>query len=371
LTEGIPEPFAQVMDATLREESSQDLQPDEKKEKEEASPELLCGLMCSWLPVPPLPPLPEPTVSAQPPAPTDGAACQPIPVGESVLDHLKATNQTGAPPPPPPAAAQEGIELPDVLKPIPPQAAEIPRPLPPPTEIPVRDELGMDAAKFSVQMAKAEKTGQNAGKQAQTLPNSATFAGEAGFLRVLPVKGPALKASPDEQLATYAQISASTPGFVGHHFPMEGETVVETTRLQTLEKSVVEAAVTFKTRDLDHMEVVIKPDAHTEVHLRLEQGAQGVEIEARIKKGDIEHLQSNWDQLQTSLHNQGIRLRPLEESRESMPHNAYSSQHPSHSRREHAEHERSTERAQPRISKGASPVAAKPAVARRANEYWA
>lgn len=60
------------------------------------------------------------------------------------------------------------------------------------------------------------------------------------------------------------------------------------------------------------MQVVIKPDAGTELSLELRQrGGGGVEVQAVLQQGDFNHLSQQWPELQQRLEQRGVRLAPL------------------------------------------------------------
>jgi len=62
------------------------------------------------------------------------------------------------------------------------------------------------------------------------------------------------------------------------------------------------------------MQVVIKPDAGTQLSLELRQHNGGVEVQAVLQQGDFNHLNQQWPDLQHRLDQRGIRLAPLDDS---------------------------------------------------------
>jgi hypothetical protein len=60
------------------------------------------------------------------------------------------------------------------------------------------------------------------------------------------------------------------------------------------------------------MMVVLRPDQHTELVLKLRLDEGAVHIAAQCESGDIRQLSSNWNELQKSLASQGVRLGELE-----------------------------------------------------------
>jgi hypothetical protein len=62
------------------------------------------------------------------------------------------------------------------------------------------------------------------------------------------------------------------------------------------------------------MSVIVRPDSRTEVHLFLAMANGQVSVEAKVSNGDLPQLQAQWNDLQQSLAQQGIRLKPLEDT---------------------------------------------------------
>jgi len=64
----------------------------------------------------------------------------------------------------------------------------------------------------------------------------------------------------------------------------------------------------------DAMSVVLRPDAATELVVHLAQRNGRIEATVRCERGDFEHLNALWPQLQHSLAQQKVRLAPLQDS---------------------------------------------------------
>jgi hypothetical protein len=69
----------------------------------------------------------------------------------------------------------------------------------------------------------------------------------------------------------------------------------------------------FKRSADDLVEVVLTPDARTQISLRLQWREGQVEVMARCDQGDHQALNSHWPQLQAALAGQGVRLSHLAE----------------------------------------------------------
>lgn len=64
----------------------------------------------------------------------------------------------------------------------------------------------------------------------------------------------------------------------------------------------------------DALAIVLKPDSRTELFLQLSHHDGKTEAMIRCERGDFEHLQKNWAQLQSSLVGQHTTLAPLQRS---------------------------------------------------------
>lgn len=72
--------------------------------------------------------------------------------------------------------------------------------------------------------------------------------------------------------------------------------------------------VRFRQTARESVEVVLRPDSQTELHVQLVQRAGQIEATVRCDRGDTQALGGNWSRLQESLAQQGVRLAPLGES---------------------------------------------------------
>ena len=72
--------------------------------------------------------------------------------------------------------------------------------------------------------------------------------------------------------------------------------------------------VRFRQTARESVEVVLRPDHQTELHVRLVQRAGQIEATVRCDRGDTQALGGSWSRLQESLAQQGVRLAPLAES---------------------------------------------------------
>lgn len=124
----------------------------------------------------------------------------------------------------------------------------------------------------------------------------------------------------------------------------------------------------------DLVEVVLTPDAKTQISLRLQWRDGQVEAQARCDFGDHKMLNMQWPQLQTALADQGVRLSHLSERVQTGFTDFFNNSGFSQSRGGDRQPSPQTLRENGTItpSPGSSkPAAAKQAQARRLLESWA
>lgn len=179
---------------------------------------------------------------------------------------------------------------------------------------PVEAPRGISTAKMVVEMKNTQKTDEIAGMTQQILPSVQSAQvpllpglSAAGFRREKTVSlstdssalaSEKISFSPVRtDAAAGPEVSASSaPSALGRI----GELVTREVRL-------------FKRAADDLVEVVLTPDAKTQISLRLQWRDGQVEVQARCDTGDYRTLNGNWPQLQASLAGQGVRLSHLSE----------------------------------------------------------
>ncbi|MBE0539890.1 MAG: hypothetical protein IH623_00695 [Verrucomicrobia bacterium] len=67
----------------------------------------------------------------------------------------------------------------------------------------------------------------------------------------------------------------------------------------------------FKQTASDTVEVILTPDQHTQISLRLQWRDGAVEAQARCQQGDFHAFRAQWPALQEALAHQGVRLAAL------------------------------------------------------------
>ncbi|MCZ7637278.1 MAG: hypothetical protein M5U12_15345 [Verrucomicrobia bacterium] len=76
-------------------------------------------------------------------------------------------------------------------------------------------------------------------------------------------------------------------------------------------EGVTAAVVRLRQSGRDEFEATVRPDADTEIQLRVSWQGDTAEIQAELRRGDTAHLTVRWQELQDRLALHGIRLGPL------------------------------------------------------------
>jgi len=178
---------------------------------------------------------------------------------------------------------------------------------------------GTSAAKQDVPMKNAEQTNKVAGPAGpgeKVLPGDAVAVMRAS---VLPGRGSSIPVSarvqplvtntgtaqavPDNTVRS--SVSADEATVVSNSSDVRSQTLDRTQDLMSLHASRLVDAKS------DSLQVVIKPDAGTQLSLELRQRGGGIEAQAILQKGDFENLKQLWPELQHRLEQRGIKLAPL------------------------------------------------------------
>ena len=176
--------------------------------------------------------------------------------------------------------------------------------------LPQPDANGTSIAKQNMAMKQAEKTNKIAGQMEKVLPGNAVSAS-----RENPASGISL--NPQSFMAT-ASVGSPTASNVDGISSAPADSVaasaVVDARINSLERTqnlVLVSAVRLSDSGNNSMQVVIKPDAGTQLSLELRQQGGNVEVQAALQQGDFNHLNQQWPDLQQRLEERGIRLAPL------------------------------------------------------------
>ncbi|HTH47187.1 MAG TPA: hypothetical protein VMB21_06725 [Candidatus Limnocylindria bacterium] len=119
------------------------------------------------------------------------------------------------------------------------------------------------------------------------------------------------KHSADGEFGDLSALNGSSPIASGAQAGLAADAMEVAAAPVSVAAHITEQAVHFKSSGLNSLQVVLKPDSNTEIHLKFVTRDGQTEAHAHVAMGDLQHLGSNWTQLQDSLAQQGIRLLPL------------------------------------------------------------
>lgn len=91
-----------------------------------------------------------------------------------------------------------------------------------------------------------------------------------------------------------------------------GETAVE--KVQRLASLISREVVLFRRSGDESVSVVLRPDADTELRVRIQHRPDGIELAVRCERGDAAALHGQWHLLREALAEQQVRLLPIPES---------------------------------------------------------
>lgn len=99
---------------------------------------------------------------------------------------------------------------------------------------------------------------------------------------------------------------------------------------EQLELTLGREVMRFRTFNAESMAVAFKPDKSTEIFLHLARSNGEVDVKAQFDRGDFSALSCQWNQLQETMRQRGVKLNALEES----PDQAKSHSHFGHGRKQ-------------------------------------
>jgi hypothetical protein len=174
-----------------------------------------------------------------------------------------------------------------------------------PVTQPPPDFNGMSIAKQDLSVKQAEKTNNLAGQTEKVLPGNTALGAQANTRLAV--------SSHPEQVAAAAPVSSDaleSSGTVAAP-AIHSVSVSNTPAVERMQEMVTLNAVRLSDSGNNLMQVVIKPDAGTQLSLELRQHGDGVEVQAVLQNGDFHHLNQQWPELQQRLGQRGIQLAPL------------------------------------------------------------
>ena len=90
--------------------------------------------------------------------------------------------------------------------------------------------------------------------------------------------------------------------------------VMESSRTASIGDHLWSAVDSFRAKGRHDWDVKIKPDAATELSLKLTVSGTQLQIVAKVDRGDMNSMSSHWGELQAAFAARGIELKPLESS---------------------------------------------------------
>lgn len=169
------------------------------------------------------------------------------------------------------------------------------------------DSSGTLVAKQDVSVKQVEKTNNIAGRTEKVLPgNSALAAQRNSSLPVSTHFGPVAAAAPAggdalENASAAAAIPVNASTSSGSN----------TSSVERTQEMITVNAVRLSDSGNNAMQVVIKPDAGTQLSLELRRHGSSVEVQAVLQQGNFGHLSQQWPDLQQRLNQRGIQLASL------------------------------------------------------------
>ena len=191
-----------------------------------------------------------------------------------------------------------------------------PNPSAEPTRFAPAKPHGTSVAKQDVPMKNMEQTNKVAGPGEKVLPGDALLVARENNLpgrgssipvsaRVMPLEMnvTTIAAVPDNPVRS--TVSADGAAAVSNFSDVRSQALDRTHDLMALHASRLVDAKS------DSLQVVLKPDAGTQLSLELRQRGNGIEAQAVLQQGDFAHLKQHWPELQQRLEQRGIKLAPL------------------------------------------------------------
>jgi hypothetical protein len=179
------------------------------------------------------------------------------------------------------------------------------------TAQPQPEPNGTSIAKQDVEMKQAEKTNKIAGQTEKVLPGNVVSTPREG-------QSPGVSLNAQSFMSTTAAASSPALNNIDGMSSLPSDSVaasaVVNARSNSLERTqelVMVNATRLSDSGNNSMQVVIKPDAGTQLSLELRQQSGNVEVQATLQQGDFNHLNQQWPDLQQRLEERGIRLSPL------------------------------------------------------------
>jgi hypothetical protein len=169
------------------------------------------------------------------------------------------------------------------------------------------DINGISIAKQDITVNQADKTNNVAGQTGKVLPGNTVLASQGN--------SPLPSSAHMEQVAATASMgdqgSSNLPSAAVSVQSAAISSASNAGNLERTQEMITVNAVRLSDSGNNAMQVVIKPDAGTQLSLELRQHGAGVQVQAVLQQGDFNHLSQQWPDLQQRLTQRGIHLAPL------------------------------------------------------------
>jgi hypothetical protein len=189
-----------------------------------------------------------------------------------------------------------------------------------PLPVPSADLGGTYAAKQYTAMKKAEKTTKVAGQAEQDLPSNASTGsaelstGQKGSVHALPHANEKLNSTAAVEPSAARVSTTPEPAAATVTSAAISPAAPADSRMRVLERThdiVALHAMRLAQTSSDSLHVVVKPGDGMQISLELRQSESGIEVHASLHKGDFEHLNQYWPELQQRLETRGVRVGTL------------------------------------------------------------
>ncbi|HTV41957.1 MAG TPA: hypothetical protein VMF08_15345 [Candidatus Sulfotelmatobacter sp.] len=169
------------------------------------------------------------------------------------------------------------------------------------------DSNGISIAKQDISVNQADKTNKIAGQTEKVLPGNNVLAAHGNS----PVAGSIHMEQVAATVPVGDQGSSNSPAATGQIQAMPVSSASHTSGLERTQEMITVNAVRLSDSGNNAMQVVIKPDAGTQLSLELRQHGTDVQVQVVLQHGDFNHLSQQWPDLQQRLTQRGIHLAPL------------------------------------------------------------
>ncbi len=178
---------------------------------------------------------------------------------------------------------------------------------------PPPESSGIPIAKQDMSMNQAEKTNKIAGQTEKVLPGNVVSASSGSSSQLFSARAAEFTSAAATGVSSAASLNEVAALPVDSTI-VQMPSVPDSRLIERTQDMVSLNAMRLTDSGNNSMQVVIKPDAGTQLSLELRQHNGGVEVQAVLQQGDFNHLSQQWPDLQHRLDQRGIRLAPLDDN---------------------------------------------------------